>query len=318
MDFCESKTEVTIGGGVIIRDLVNAAYDHDVQVVTGNCNCVGVLGAALGGAYSRLQGTYGFGVDNFISMDLVTPQGGLITVTPKKKDLWFALRGAGANFGIVTSATLRTYPVPREQNGAWLGPLIFSEDKIEIIIETMNELELKPPMAIFFYYTAVPDVGPAIIVFPFYLGGYEKDYKSAFAPILDLKPIVNNIEWQPYNVMNAGSEPFCIKGGRKPAFGAGLSRIDPKAARQIWIEYNEFIKAPGANRTAVLMEKYPLEKAKNYGDDSSAYPFRSSLEWIAVAIPWYEDPSLDEKAEAFGSKVRKIWRLTSGFDQNRT
>ena len=303
---------------MIIRDLVSAAYEHDVQVLTGNCNCVGVLGAALGGGYSRLQGTYGLGIDNFKSMNLVTPEGELIHVTPKKKDLWFALRGAGANFGIVTSATLKTYPVPKEQSGAWLGPLIFKEDKIEAIVETMNQLEMKPPMAIFLYFTAVPGVGPAIIVFPFYLGGSKKDYRSAFADILDLGPVANQIEWQPYNVMNAGSEPFCIRGGRKPAFGAGLSQMDPCAVREIWNEYSEFVKNPGTNQTAVLMEKYPLQKAKSFEDDSAAYPFRASLEWLAVAIPWYEDTRLDEKAEEFGSKIRQLWRSTSGFQEDRT
>lgn len=74
-----------------------------------------------------------------LSVNLVTAAGIAITVNPHNDpDLWWALRGAGANFGIVTSATMKSYSVPKAENGAWLGTLIYTDDKIEEIVEALN------------------------------------------------------------------------------------------------------------------------------------------------------------------------------------
>ena len=112
--FNPQKTQATIGGGAISSDVIDTAYANDAQIVTGNCNCVGALGAGLGGGYGNLIGLYGFSVDNILSMDVVLPNGKTQTVTPKQADLFWAFRGAGPNFGIVTSAVYKSYPVPKE------------------------------------------------------------------------------------------------------------------------------------------------------------------------------------------------------------
>ena len=318
IQFNADKTEITIQGGAIISEVIEAAYGNGTQVLTGNCNCIGTLSANLGGGYSRLMGLYGFGVDNFLSVDLVTPDGRAIRVDPTNPDLWWALRGAGPNFGIVTSATLKAYPVPKAQNGAWLGPLIFTEDKIEAVVEAINVLELQPPMAIFLYYaTSPPENKPAVIVIPFYLNGDAAMGRAAFASILALGPIADMTAWTPYNQINAGSETFCVKGGRKPSYGAGFAQMDPKTWRAIWNEYNAFLANPGTQNSVVLVEAYSLQKAMSLGDASSSYAFRSSIKFNAAAIAWYQDPSLDSKAEAFGSSVRNLWRLTENLPHNQ-
>lgn len=62
--FNVERTQVTVQGGALISDVIAAAYANNAQVQTGNCNCVGTLGAILGGGYGNLMGLYGFGVDN--------------------------------------------------------------------------------------------------------------------------------------------------------------------------------------------------------------------------------------------------------------
>ena len=317
--FNTAKTEVALQGGALVSEVVDAAYANGAQVLTGNCNCIGTLGAALGGGYSRLMGLYGFGVDNILSLNLVTPDGKAIRVDPKNADLWWALRGAGANFGIVTSATMKAYPIPNDRNGAWLGPLIFTDDKIEELVQAINDLDLQPPMAIFLYFaTTPPDNKATVIAFPFFLNGNESEGKAAFSSILALGPVADMTAWTPYNQINAGSESFCIKGGRKPSYGAGFTTMNPVNWRKIWNLYNEFLENPGTQSSAVLVEYYSLDKAASFGDASSSYAFRSSLKFNAVAIPWYGDRSLDPKAEAFGSAVRDLWRSDDRFKSNQT
>ena len=310
--FNTNKTEVSFQGGTIVSELVDAAYGNNTQVLTGNCNCIGALGAVLGGGYGRLMGLYGFGVDNIISMNLVTANGTTTTVRPEDSDLWWALRGAGPNFGIVTSATMKAYPTPAAQNGAWVGPLIFTEDKIEAVIQAINDLYLGSRMAIFFYYAAMPPAYmPTVIVIPFFLGNATEG-AAAFSSILTLNPVANQAAWTPYNLVNAGSETFCIQGGRKPSYTAALEQLDPKVWRAVWNQYTAFLQQnPGTGNTTVLIECYSLDKAKSYGDGSSSYPWRSTGRFNSVTNTWYYDPSLDKTAEAFGSSLRDLWWSSS-------
>lgn len=105
--FSADKTQATIGGGVSINSTIRAADAAGALVLTGNCNCVGALGAYLGGGYGNLMGIAGMGVDQIISVRLVTADGKIQTVSASNTDLFWAIRGAGPNFGIVTSAIVK-------------------------------------------------------------------------------------------------------------------------------------------------------------------------------------------------------------------
>ena len=315
--FNANKTEVSFQGGTIVSELVDAAYGNDTRVVTGNCNCIGALGAVLGGGYGRLMGLYGFGVDNILSLNVVISNGTAVKVTLELSDLWWALRGAGPNFGIVTSATMKAHPIPKAQNGAWLGPLIFTEDKIEALVQAIHDLNLEPRMAIFLYYAAYPPTyTPSIVVIPFYLGN-KTEGTAAFSSILTLGPIADQTAWTPYNLVNAGGDTFCIKGGRKPSYTAGVAQLDSRTWRTIWNQYTEFLKQnPEVGNTTVLVECYSLHKAHSFGDRSSSYAFRSINRFNGVLNTVYDDPSLDEKAQAFGLSVRNLWRSTDNLTAN--
>ena len=319
IEFNADKTAVTIQGGTIIRELVAAAYGNSTQVSTGNCNCIGVLGSTLGGGYGRLMGQYGMSVDNLLSMNVVTAHGDAITITPGDQDLWWALRGAGANFGIVTSATMRAYPVPQAQNGAWLGPLIFTPDRIPALVTAINGLTLTGQMSIFMYFTTAgpPNYTPTVIAIPFYLGPANEG-EAAFASIFAVGPVSNMTAFTPYDQLNEGSESFCVAGGRKPSYAAGVTQLDPHAWVTIYDKYVDFLKTPGVQNTTVLMEYYPSPRADAFSVASSSYAFRSSIKMNAIVNTAYVDSSLDPVAESFGSSVRDLWRSSSGLPQNDT
>ena len=226
--FNGKRTEVTLQGGALISEVIAAAYANDAQVPTGNCNCVGTLGAILGGGFGRLMGLYGLGVDNLLSVNLVTSSGVAIRVEPSNADLWWALRGAGPNFGIVTSATMKSYPVDRAENGAWTGSLVFTEDKVEALVQAINDLDLQPPMAIFLYFapSGPPNYKPAVIALPCYVGSVTNG-KAAFSSIYAVGPVADTTSFTPYNELNAGGNVFCVKGERRPSYGAGLAKMDP-------------------------------------------------------------------------------------------
>lgn len=106
--------------------------------VTGTCECTGFLGPGLGAGHGWLQGHHGLIADQFISMEVVLADGSNKTVTAESDpDLWWALRGAGHNFVIVTSVTVKTYDI---QHRDWAREtMTFTGDKIEAVFQAIND-----------------------------------------------------------------------------------------------------------------------------------------------------------------------------------
>ena len=201
---------------------------------------------------------------------------------------------------------------------AWLGGLFFTEDKIEALVSAIDKLSLDPKMNIFMYYVTSdpPTFTPTVLATPFYFGT-EAEGRKAFASILAVGPFNDTTAEKPYNQWNTGGDGFCIKGQREPSYGAGFLRMVPSTWRTIWNEYIKFLENPGTGSSIVLLEAYSLTKAQSISKSSSSFANRD-VKFNAVAIAWYTDESLDPKAEAFGSKVRDLWRSTSQLSANRT
>lgn len=315
--FNAKKTQATIGGGSNINNTIQHAYSAGALVETGNCNCVGTLGAILGGGYGNLMGLYGFGVDNLLSLSVVTADGQLRNVTADSDpDLFWGLRGAGPNLGIVTSAVVKSYPATEEDMTAWTGDLIFTSDKLEQVVQAVQDLTLEPSMNIFLYFIAV-DSEPVILTTPFLYQGNATSGRLAFASLYDLGPEEDTTTVIPYNQWNSGGDSFCTRGGRKPSYGAGFQNMVPSVWRQIWTKYVDFQQKPGASNSLVLLEAYSLTKARSIDSKQTAFPHRG-VNFNAVAIPWYNDTSLDDEAEEFASAVRDLWRSSDGLAQNST
>ena len=319
VSFSAERTQVTVQGGALVSDVVNAGAANMALITTGTCNCMGTLGAILGGGVGNLMGLYGLGVDNILSLNVVTPRGQAMTVTPQQSDLWFALRGAGPNFGIVTSAVMKSYPVNATGLNAWLGSLIFTDDKLEALVQAIDKLFLQPEMSLTmnFVTSGPPDFSPLIVVGVFYYGT-EAAGKAAFAPIYAVGPASNQTSLQTYTEWNAAEDVACAKGERKPAYGAGLARMVPDTWREVYEAYKAFVQLPGTGSSSVLLNAYSLVKTRQIPDSSSSYPFRQTVTFNAVVTPWYPNASLDTAAEAFGSKSRDLWRATSGLAMNST
>ncbi|KAI1409256.1 hypothetical protein F5Y13DRAFT_182153 [Hypoxylon sp. FL1857] len=322
VSFNVDRTQVTIGGGSNISNTITHAYAAKALVHTGNCNCVGTLGAILGGGYGNLMGLFGFGVDNVLSLRVVTADGQLRNVTSSSDSaLFWALRGAGPNLGIVTSAVLKSYPALESDMDmqAWTGSLVFNPDKLEEVVQAIQDLDLQPDMNIFMYFISggLPTNEPAVIITPFLHKGNATSGRAAFAAFYAIGPESDTTAVISYDQWNSGSGGFCAPGARKPSYGVGFQRMVPATWRQIWNEYIEFQQRPTAQNSVVLLEAYSLIKARSEDPNSAAFPHRG-VNFNAVAIPWYDDTSLDDEAQAFGSAARDLWRATDDLAYNST
>jgi FAD/FMN-containing dehydrogenase len=102
----------SVGGGTKIRELLTATLAAGLFTPMGGCGSVGVAGLALAGGDTAGRGLFGTACDNVIGAQLVTADGELLELGPdRNKDLFWAIRGGGGNFGVVTRLDFRLHPV---------------------------------------------------------------------------------------------------------------------------------------------------------------------------------------------------------------
>lgn len=98
-----------------------------------------VAGPLLGGGHSLLQNQYGYSLDGLVSARIVVASGKVVEASRKKNvDLFWALQGAGHQFGIVTSLEVKTYDIPSNWT---VYSIIFPADKVEALFSLINEFE---------------------------------------------------------------------------------------------------------------------------------------------------------------------------------
>jgi FAD/FMN-containing dehydrogenase len=138
----EARTAI-VEPGVTCGELDRAAQEHGLATPTPTVSSVGVIGAALSGGSGYLSRKHGLTLDNVISIDIVTADGREITASEREHpDLFWALRGAGANFGIATSVRLRLHDVARE---VLAGQIIYPFDKAEALLKVYRDFMAQAP-----------------------------------------------------------------------------------------------------------------------------------------------------------------------------
>ncbi|MFD0690662.1 FAD-binding oxidoreductase [Actinomadura fibrosa] len=112
-----------VGPGARWGDVIAAAAPFGLAPLSGSSPSVGVTGYTLGGGMGWMSRKYGFAADSLLRADLVTADGRRVTATAgRHRDLFWALRGGGGNFGVVTSLEFRLHPVERVHGGTMYFP----------------------------------------------------------------------------------------------------------------------------------------------------------------------------------------------------
>ncbi|WP_246144254.1 FAD-binding oxidoreductase [Actinacidiphila oryziradicis] len=112
-----------VEGGATAADLVAAIQPFGLTAATGTAGSVGMAGLTLGGGYGPLSGRFGLALDNLLSVEVVLADGSVVTTDAEREpELFWALRGGGGNFGVVTSMRVRLHAVPTLLSGMVLFP----------------------------------------------------------------------------------------------------------------------------------------------------------------------------------------------------
>jgi len=128
-------------GGVLWRDLDHETQAYGLATTGGTVSNTGITGLTLGGGLGWLMGKHGLTVDNLISADVVTADGQFRKASEKDNpDLFWALRGGGGNFGVVTSFEYRLHPVTQVLGGMVIFPIDQARDVLRFYREFCRTL----------------------------------------------------------------------------------------------------------------------------------------------------------------------------------
>ena len=133
---------VRVEAGAVWGDVDHATHPFGLAVPSGVISSTGVGGLALGGGSGYLTRKYGLTIDNILSVDMVLADGSFVTASAKENpDLFWAVRGGGGNFGVITSFLFQGQPV----GTVYGGPIFWSLDDSEKMLKFWQDLILKAP-----------------------------------------------------------------------------------------------------------------------------------------------------------------------------
>ncbi|MCC7153506.1 MAG: FAD-binding oxidoreductase [Bryobacterales bacterium] len=204
-------------------------YDHETQAFGlaspgGAVSTTGIAGLTLGGGFGYLSRMYGLACDNLISADVVTASGGFVTASEDSNpDLFWALRGGGGNFGVVTSFEYQLQPVQHVLTGFVAFPFAMAD----AVLKRFREVALEAPDHRVWFAGALqlPHIGKVAAVVMSHFGAEEEGWQ-ALRPIRELGSILfDTVARVPYCVMQRQLDANSPKGQRHYWKSAYLSEL---------------------------------------------------------------------------------------------
>ncbi|KAK3674126.1 hypothetical protein LTR78_005973 [Recurvomyces mirabilis] len=260
------KQQLHVQGGCIWADVDEAAWQHKLATVGGTVADTGVGGLTLGGGYGHLSGSRGLVIDNTISITTVTADGTIVRASKTENtDLFWALNGAGQNFGVTTEFVLRAY----RQEEVYAGTLVFppSPDVISKLVTIVNDLyyvpgegtptKTKGQLNSLLAIGRPPDAGgQTVTLFIFAFDGNETQAKKLLQPIYTLGPLVDMTSMKSYPEVN--KQIPTAPGFRSSMKGAAfVLPIREEFVHTLLSKYNTFLDSqPDAQGSLLAWELY--------------------------------------------------------------
>lgn len=288
-----ASREIRAGGGATWGDVDHASHPFGLATPSGIISTTGVGGLTLGGGIGHLSRQFGLSIDNLLSVDMVLADGSFVTASEDaNSDLFWAVRGGGGNFGVVTSFLFRGNPVSEVVAGPTLWPLEATAD----VLRFYDEFIANAPEELngFFAFLMVPPADP----FPEELhmqkmcgvvwcyNGSPEDADEALAPVREFgPPALYGLQPMPFPAIQSAFDELYTPGLQwywKADF------IDELPAEAIAGHVEHGAKLPTLHST---MHLYPIDGAVNrVGEDETAFTFRNSR-WSQVIVGVDPDPA---------------------------
>jgi FAD/FMN-containing dehydrogenase len=307
---------VRAGPGCDQGDVDHATFPFGLAVPAGIVSTTGIAGLTLGGGTGYLTRKYGLTIDNLLEADVVLADGRFVTASKSRNpDLFWALRGGGGNFGVVTSFLFQAQPVGM----VFAGPIFWPIEHAGAVMRHYRDFLPDAPeeLGAFVGLKTVPSTAPfpeelwgrkiCAVISSF--NGSAADGQAAMAPLLDALP-PPALDWRsemPFPAMQALFDPLLPKGLQWYWKGDFVKELSDAA---IETHIAQIAKAPSE---LSLMHLYPIDGAVHrVAESDTAWSARDAT-WSMVIAAIDPDPQMAGRLARWG---RGYWEAVHPFNQS--
>jgi FAD/FMN-containing dehydrogenase len=274
---------VQVGGGCTLADIDHATHPYGLAIPVGTFGTTGIGGLALGGGLGHLTRRFGLSIDNLVEADVVLADGSIVKAsTEQNPDLFWALRGGGGNFGVVTAFTFQGQPASTVIAGPMFWPLERTQEVMRFWADFLAEAP--DDLTGFFAWLTVPPVplfpealhNQKVCAVVWVWTGNPDEVDEVLAPARALEPMLDGVGPIPVPVLNSLFDPL---------YPAGLAQywradfIDEFTDEAV-AKYAEI--APTYPTPMTQIHVYPIDgAASRVPSDATAWNYRDSR-WASV------------------------------------
>ncbi|WP_170384443.1 FAD-binding oxidoreductase [Ruegeria atlantica] len=286
-----------VAPGAVLGDVDRETQAHGLTVPVGINGTTGIAGLTLGGGFGWTTRKFGMTIDNLISAEVVTADGSIVhTSATSHPDLFWAIRGGGGNFGVVTSFEFQLHPLgPEVLSGLVVHPIEAAPDLlaqyVKIADTAPDELTVWAVMRMAPPLPFLPEEwhGREVLIFAACYAGAMNDGEAAMAELRGLgNPIVDVISPHAFVDWQSAFDPLLASGARNYWKSHDFSTLTPDAISGL-LEGIAKLPDPASEvfvaHVGGAMARVPT--------DATAYPERSAHFIMNVHSRW-EDPTKDE------------------------
>ncbi|HYQ58792.1 MAG TPA: FAD-binding oxidoreductase [Draconibacterium sp.] len=286
---------VRVGAGNLWGEVDHATHPFGLAVPAGIISTTGVGGLTLGGGVGHLSRKYGLTIDNLLEADMVLADGSFVTVDEKQNsDLFWAIRGGGGNFGVVTSFKFQAHPL----KNVFAGPTFWQIEQTEEIMAWYHKFIHDAPDDLNGFIATLEIPGPP---FPEHLHNkkfcaivwcYTGDLSQAenvFKPIMDMNPYFAHVGEMPYPSVQTLFDGLLPPGLQWYWRADYFKDIQPEAAA-LHKKFGKDIPTPLSQ-----MHLYPISGAAGRINKSETPWIHRDAKYAGVFVGIDPDPSNKEK-----------------------
>lgn len=288
---------VRVGGGSTWGDVDHATHAFGYAVPCGIISTTGVGGLTLGGGVGHLTRNCGLAIDNLLEADVVLADGSFVTASSKENsDLYWAIRGGGGNFGIITSFLFKLNPVKM----VVAGPTFWEMDKAADVMRFYEKFITDAPDELngFFAFLTVPPVPPfpeelhlkQVCGIVWHYNGPADKADKLLEPVKNFnKPLMHGVMQMPHTAMNSAFDALYPPGYQWYWRADFVNELSDKAIEQ-HVKWGS--QLPSMFST---MHLYPINgAAARVKNNETAWNYRNA-KWAEVIVGVDPDPANKDK-----------------------
>jgi FAD/FMN-containing dehydrogenase len=298
-----------IGGGALLGHLDSATLRENLATTTGIVSHTGVGGFTLGGGMGRIDRKFGLAIDNLLAAEIVTADGRIHHVdTDENPELFWAIRGGGGNFGVVTRFRYRLHPFdPMVFGGDIYYPFSQARDLLTFYAEYSasipDELNIEP-------IGTLTGEGDRVLYFSVTYAGDHRQAEKVLAPLRSFgRPGVDNIRPLPYRELQTQADDYYAHGTLNYLKSGYFSELTPATIDAIVDSYE------GEMLPDIWFQHLGGATAR-VRSDATAFFHRGVHSNFGISAVWQDDSESAERIEAIRRIYAAIEPHTTGFYTN--